>query len=167
PTLLRLQYPSVDGVLTRMPVAFMPLAVGWTLRQGWRLAVGHAKLEPITRARPLEDGEIPVIAVTRNEIGLLKSFLAHYRQLDVRRFLIVDDQSTDGTTAFLAAQPDVDLYRSNVRYGAAFAGRLWRQMLIDRYGRDRWYVMVDADEFLVTSPRLSVHQIAQRLSMRR
>jgi hypothetical protein len=161
-------YPSAGGFEQgAQPAAFVPWAVWETLRDGWRLPIGEAKLEPVAGERPLADRDIPVIVVTRNEMGLLQSFLAHYRSLGVSRFLVVDDQSSDGTAEFLAAQPDVDLYRSNIRYGEAYRGRLWRQMMTERYGRGRWYVLVDVDEFLVTSPRLDIREIADRLARRR
>ena len=69
--------------------------------------------------------------------------------MGVDRFIFVDDRSTDGTAEWLVGQPDVDLYGSDLRYGEAEWGRMWRDGLIDLYGRGRWYVCVDVDEFLV------------------
>jgi hypothetical protein len=147
-----------------VPRTFWPLAAWETLREGWRLPGNPAMtLEPIRAVRRLSSDDVPLVVVTRNEMALLTSFVAHYRRLGVTRFLVVDDRSTDGTAEFLAGQPDVDLYRSNIRYGEADRGKLWRQAFVDRYGHDRWYVLVDADEFLVTSPPLTVREIAARL----
>lgn len=99
--------------------------------------------------RALAADDIPLIIVARNERRLIKPFLDHYRALGVTRFLWLDDASDDGSPDLLTAQPDVDVLTSNVRYSEARRGRLWREMIVDRYGRDRWYVMVDADEFLI------------------
>ncbi len=93
--------------------------------------------------------ELPLVFVVRNERALLPSFLSYYRTLGVTRFICVDDASTDGTAEFLVAQADVDVWTSSVRYKDAARGRAWRQQLFNLYGRDRWYVNVDADEFLV------------------
>jgi hypothetical protein len=138
-----------------------------TFREGWRLPPNpRMRLEPASEARPLAEADLPLIVVTRNEMGLVNSFLAHYRSLGVTRFLVVDDRSSDGTAEHLAAQADVDLYRSNIRYGEAHRAKLWRQALVDRYGHDRWYLLVDADEFLVTWPRLNLREVALRLRRR-
>jgi hypothetical protein len=99
--------------------------------------------------RPLADVEIPLVCVLRNAMGSLGAFLDHHRAQGIGRFVLVDDRSDDGTAAFLAAQPDVDLFTSSHRYREAGGGQVWRDRLIDLYGRDRWYVFVDADEYLV------------------
>lgn len=101
------------------------------------------------RFRALQADDIPLVIVARNERRLIGPFLDHYRALGVTRFLWLDDASDDGSPELLSAQLDVDVLTSNVRYSEAHRGRLWREMIVDRYGRDRWYVMVDADEFLI------------------
>ncbi|WP_162245975.1 MULTISPECIES: glycosyltransferase family 2 protein [unclassified Aureimonas] len=99
--------------------------------------------------RPLDPGEIALVCVVRNAMASLGAFLDHHRGLGIARFVMVDDRSDDGTEAFLAAQPDVDLFASSHRYRAAGGGQVWRDRLIDLYGRNRWYVFLDADEYLV------------------
>lgn len=102
------------------------------------------------RRRPtaLDRDEIVLICVLRNAAKQLPSFLSHYRQLGIRRFAIVDDQSDDDTRALLLLQDDVDLYESAVRFSGSGGGLVWRDMLVDLYGRNRWYVSVDSDEYL-------------------
>ena len=106
-------------------------------------------LNAAAETRPLSASDIPAILITHNDMRLIRAFLKHYRDLGITRFLIIDDQSSDGTAEFLTAQPDVDLHSSNRRYKDAYRGRLWRRMLVDKYGRNRWYLYVDPDEFLV------------------
>lgn len=97
----------------------------------------------------LQDSDLPLVFVIRNERHLLPSFLRHYRNLGVTRFICTDDRSTDGTTDYLLAQDDVDVWTSPVRYKEARRGRAWRERLFDLYGHDRWYVNVDSDEYLI------------------
>jgi len=108
-------------------------------------------LEPVTDScsRPLRTDDFPLVFLTHNDRRLLPSFLAHYREMGVTRFICTDDGSTDGTREYLAAQPDVDLYVSNVRYKQADRGKIWREKLLARYGFDRWYLNVDSDEYFV------------------
>lgn len=98
---------------------------------------------------PLSADAIVLLCVLKDGMKYLPSFLAHYRSLGIARFAIVDDASLDGSGDYLAAQPDVDLYRSNVGFRASEGGLVWRDLLVARYGRDRWYVSIDCDEYLV------------------
>ena len=43
----------------------------------------------------------------RNERLRLPAFLNHYRSLGVDEFLVIDNDSSDGSTEYLAAQADV------------------------------------------------------------
>lgn len=97
---------------------------------------------------PLGPRDIILICVARNAATYIPSFLAHYRRLGVTRFAFLDDRSDDQTRALLA-QPDVDLYASNVDFRRASGGLLWRDMLVGQYGYDRWYISVDCDEYLI------------------
>ena len=55
-------------------------------------------------------GEVRLFSKIRNEKLRLPAFLRHYRSLGVDRFFIVDNDSTDGSTEYLLAQPDVHLF---------------------------------------------------------
>ena len=124
-------------------------------------AGGHAPLG--IRANPmLGSYAATVCAIVHDEMFFLPAFLDHYRRLGADRFIILDDCSTDGTTDFLAAQPDVMVVGSGIRYFAQVsypsetlaliretrAVRLWRDQMLDQFCTGRWAVMVDPDEFL-------------------
>ncbi len=114
-----------------------------------RLRVG-VDLHVVKRAAmPLAPDEVLLICALRNASKYLPSFLAHYRSLGLRRFAFVDDQSEDETRSLLSQEDGVDIFESNVRFGASARGLIWRDMLVDLYGRNRWYVSVDVDEYLV------------------
>ncbi|WP_279479122.1 glycosyltransferase family 2 protein [Aureimonas sp. SK2] len=106
-------------------------------------------LAPVSPERPLGPDDLALVCTVRNSAAYLPAFLDHYRRLGVTRFVFVDDRSDDGTAELLAGEADVDLFTSNVTYGAAVYGRVWRDALFTRYGRGRWYLNVDADEFLL------------------
>jgi hypothetical protein len=107
----------------------------------------RVELLPLGRARSRHDPRTPLlVAVLRNEAAVVGELLAHYRGLGVTRFALIDNGSDDATADLLAAEPDVDLY--SVR--RPFPGKQgWVNALIARYGYDRWYLHVDADEHLV------------------
>ena len=107
----------------------------------------RARIVPLARAARVVAADTPVlITVLRNEAAVLGDFLTHYRALGVERFALIDNGSTDGTPALLAAEPDVDLYTVS----RPFSGKQgWVTALAARYGAGRWYLHVDADEHLV------------------
>lgn len=115
--------------------------------------------------RPLADDDFPLLFLVRDDLRLMPSFFKHYRAMGVTRFICVDDRSTDGSTEFLVEQRDADVYRSNVRYKDAARGKIWRELLFDSYGCDRWYLNVDSDEYFVYESlgRETVAAFAQRL----
>ena len=82
-------------------------------------------------------------------MGRLPGFLAHYRALGVRRFLVVDNASDDGSAAYLQEQPDVILWQTAASYRLSRFGMDWINHLLARYGHGHWCLTVDADERLI------------------
>ncbi|MFN3525017.1 MAG: glycosyltransferase family 2 protein [Paracoccus sp. (in: a-proteobacteria)] len=101
------------------------------------------------RTAAITPGAILLVATIRNEASRLPEFLAHYRDLGVDHFLIVDNDSDDGSAAFLTAQPDVSLWQCSDSYRAARFGLDWAGALLRRFGHGHWCVTVDADELLI------------------
>lgn len=85
----------------------------------------------------------------RNEMVRLPYFLQYYRDLGVDHFLIVDNDSDDGTREYLARQPDVSLWTSKSSYKRARFGMDWLTHLLRRYGHGNWCLTVDVDEFFI------------------
>lgn len=92
---------------------------------------------------------ILAFATIRNEMLRLPAFLDHYRKLGVDHFLIVDNESDDGTTDYLKAQPDVSLWTTSHSYRLSRFGMDWLGWLLWQYGHGHWCLTVDADELLV------------------
>jgi glycosyltransferase involved in cell wall biosynthesis len=89
-----------------------------------------------------------VISVVRNEMAIIGEYFEHYRNAGIRRFVIVDNGSTDGTLDFVSAQPDADVY-SQVDLFSTIRKQAWINQIILRYGYARWYLIADADEHVV------------------
>ena len=124
-------------------------------------SAGQAPL--VVRANPmLGSYAVTVCCIVHNEMYFLPAFLAYYRRLGVDRFVVLDDRSTDGTADYLAAQPDVMVVESAIRYFEEIpyapaakaqarelrAVRLWRDQLMDQFCAGQWALDVDPDEFL-------------------
>jgi hypothetical protein len=93
-------------------------------------------------------GEIRAFAKCRNERLRLPAFLKHYRDLGVGRFFIVDNDSSDGTTEYLADQPDVRRFTPSGSFREAGGGTDWLNALLAEFGEGHWCVTVDIDEWL-------------------
>lgn len=95
------------------------------------------------------DSKLPVlVCVLHNEMEKLPLFFSHYREMGIKRFVMIDNMSSDGTYEFLMKQEDVELYSVN----DIFRGYLkegWINQILAIYGYNRWYLVVDADELLV------------------
>lgn len=139
----------------------------------------------IDRLPPLEIRHNPMLGrhamtmccIARNESFFLDAFLAHYRALGVERFIVLDDRSTDGSLEFLAAEPDVMIVGSDLRYGEDIvysaplreqvletrAVRLWRDQLMNQFCVGQWAVVADTDEFLCLPEGLQLPDLAARL----
>ena len=101
------------------------------------------------QTRMIRPGGVLLFSVVRNEVVRLPWFLKYYRDLGVDHFLIVDNDSTDGTTDLLRAQPDVSLWHTTASYKAARYGVDWLNALQRRHGVGHWCLTVDPDELFV------------------
>ncbi|CAN5692794.1 glycosyltransferase family 2 protein [soil metagenome] len=122
---------------------------------------------------------LTVTGLVRNEMYFLPAFLAHYRRLGAERFILLNDRSDDGTAEFLARQGDVMVVESGHRYGdevvpddgpdAGTAFRMihiWKTLLLRKYCAGSWAFSVDADEFVVLPPGMSVRDLARTAGRR-
>lgn len=108
-----------------------------------------ALVSPPSRLLHIGAADPVVVAVARNERVLVPYFLAHYRSLGVRQFVMVDNMSTDGTLEYLQAQDDVVLYRTDTEYKHSHYGVAWQQALMAAHCAGKWALLADLDEFLV------------------
>ncbi len=100
------------------------------------------------RTGQIKPDEILLFSTQRNEKIRLPYFLDYYRDMGVTHFLIVDNDSTDGTVDYLADQPDVSVWQTRASYKKARFGVDWLNYLQSRYGHKHWCLTVDPDEFL-------------------
>jgi glycosyl transferase family 2 len=94
-------------------------------------------------------GGVPLICPVRDEIAFLPAFLAHYRRMGVSRFLFIDNDSCDGTTDYLVAQPDCRVFHTADSFRAANFAMDWINEIIEILNLDGWLIYVDVDEHLV------------------
>lgn len=101
------------------------------------------------RTRQIGARSILLFCTLRNERVRLPYFLKYYRALGVEHFLFVDNGSDDGSAEYLAAQPDVSVWRTGASYKGSRFGVDWINALLRRHAHGRWALVVDVDEFLI------------------
>jgi hypothetical protein len=121
----------------------------WTSLDAYRDDARRAREQLRLLKRPQGGAGLRLFSAMRNEHDLLPLFLDHYRRLGVARFVIVDNDSSDGTRELLLDQPDVELHHTAAGYAGANAGTLWIDGLMQEQTPDVWVVYADCDELLV------------------
>ena len=117
---------------------------------------GHRALHwPVSRidwlktARHPSSSNLALFTTVHNEKLRLPWFLRYYRELGIRHFVIVDNDSTDGSREWLMDQGDVSLYWTPDDFRSAMCGMRWINLLAERHVPGGWCLYVDADEQLV------------------
>lgn len=121
-------------------------------RRYWRVRAFRRRrqLVPVQdRTRDIRPRTILSFSTVRNERTRLPYFLEYYRKMGIHQFLIVDNDSDDGTREYLAAQPDVSLWSTDASYAKAAYGVDWLNWLMRQHAHRHWCLTVDVDEFLV------------------
>ncbi len=98
----------------------------------------------------IQEKDIVLFTHIYNEMNRLPFFLEHYRKLGISKFIIIDNNSTDNCQEFLLSQSDVHIFWTNSCHLQSSSGMSWIKSLKDKYiPENSWYLVVDADEFLV------------------
>lgn len=122
------------------------------LRRRWLLRAMRKRRElrsVADRTSNIRRSDLLCFSTLRNEHVRLPYFLDYYREKGINHFLIVDNDSDDGSREYLAEQPDVSLWYSGKSYKRSRFGVDWLNWLQFRYGHNHWCLTVDPDEFLI------------------
>ncbi|MEO0400795.1 MAG: glycosyltransferase family 2 protein [Pseudomonadota bacterium] len=121
-------------------------------RKRWRIRAFRKRRElkrVVTRTDQIRPKDLLCFSTMRNEAIRLPYFLDYYRDMGINHFLIVDNDSTDGSADYLASQPDVSVWTTPGSYKRSRFGVDWLNWLQMKYGHSHWNLVVDPDEFLV------------------
>ncbi|HGG05051.1 MAG TPA: glycosyltransferase family 2 protein, partial [Aliiroseovarius sp.] len=121
-------------------------------RKRWRIRAWRKRRElrsVMDRTSKITAKDIIVFSTMRNERIRLPFFLRYYRNMGVNHFVIVDNNSDDGSAEFLRDQDDVSLWTSDKSYKRARFGVDWLNWLQRKYAHNHWVLVVDPEEFLI------------------
>lgn len=121
------------------------------------------KLVKSTEKYLLHRDDLILICVVKNELQEMPIFFSHYRKLGIKRFVFIDNMSTDGTLQYLLDQEDTEVYRVNEEF-CSFMKEGWINRILSMYGFNQWYLVVDADELIVW-PRIKEISLKNMLNV--
>ena len=97
----------------------------------------------------LDESDILVVGCFRNERLRLPWFLTHHRAIGVNWFLLIDNDSDDGSVEFLLEQDDVVLFHTEQTYSEGNFGMAWQNAVLSDLAIGHWTLILDADEIFV------------------
>jgi predicted nucleic acid-binding protein len=112
----------------------------------------NAGLEVISEpfdVRGLTRDDVVAVCPVKDSRNLLPLFLSHHRSIGIKRFVFIDNDSSDGTLEFLAVQPDCCVFSTKRAFASGVPALGWVSRVLEHYGPDRWYLVLDIDELFV------------------
>lgn len=96
----------------------------------------------------IKDNEVILLCVVKNDLERIKMVYSHHKKLGVKKFVILDNNSSDGTLEWICTKSDIDVYQTEEKFNS-LRKYGWINKLISIYGMNRWYLYVDSDELFV------------------
>ncbi len=119
-------------------------------RRQLRAFLKRRELTPVAdRTARIAPADLLVVSTVRNENIRLPYFLRYYREMGVKHFLFVDNDSEDGSRDYLAAQEDCSVWTTKGSYKASKYGVDWINWILRKYAHGHWVLTLDPDEFFV------------------
>jgi hypothetical protein len=98
-----------------------------------------------------KEDELVVVCLVRDGEPWVRAFVEHYISLGAKHLVFLDNNSVDGTVPAACEYDDVTVLRVALPFDADVDGTLgqvvMRKYLIERFGKGRWSLCVDIDEF--------------------
>lgn len=94
----------------------------------------------------LKPDEAVVLCVVKNGESLVRAFIEHYLQLGFRHLFFLDNGSTDATVEIIKSYKQTTVVSSSQPFAEYYV--TFKNFLIQTFGKDKWCLVADIDEFL-------------------
>lgn len=91
---------------------------------------------------------VTLICIVKNDLQRIKNLYKHHQKIGVEQFVFIDNNSNDGTREWLIEQENTDVYLVEEEYSSPRRSG-WINQVLNRYGFERWYLVLDSDELFV------------------
>ena len=133
-----------------------------------QIAAEHFCKDRIQFVKNFYKGNIPhdepiLICNVKNDLKRIKLFLQHYRCIGIKYFVILDNDSSDGTLEWLLHE-NIDVLSVKEEYSSK-KRKGWIMKIMDHYGWNRWYLLADSDELFtyLGMDKMPVQQLIEEL----
>lgn len=102
-----------------------------------------------------KSSDLILISIFKNIEVFAEKWLSHYSEIGVKNFVLIDNNSSDKSIDII--KKCVDKYKINIDILSmksnfnCFKVCGVRQAVMEKYGKDKWYLIVDSDELFVFS----------------
>lgn len=134
-----IEMPEIYGAICKLGAVNIPKFVDSYRRKAVKL-IKKANFDAYS-----DDGVILLCAAVKDDLVRVKSQLEYHRNLGIKHFVYVDNDSNDGTFEFLQKQEDVTLFICNEIFNPDCKAS-WGKQAADMLGYNRWYLFLDSDE---------------------
>lgn len=97
------------------------------------------------------DEGIILICFYNNFEPLVKKWMEHYLSIGIKNFVLVDNNSTDNSTSLLQEyqnKANISFWKIHEKYNC-FKMCGWKQQILEFYGINKKYLIVDSDELFI------------------
>lgn len=101
----------------------------------------------ILQDRKVSRDDILAICVAKNDFIKVQEFIRHHRSIGIDKFVVLDNDSRDGSLEWIKKQDDVVLMQTKIPY-TTNRREGWINRIMAFYGYSRWYMVADSDELL-------------------
>jgi hypothetical protein len=106
-------------------------------------------VKPVKEIKPALNKNDPILlCVVKDDLRRIKLQVEYHRKIGVKHFAYIDNMSKDGTFEWLMEQEDVSLFFVNEIFSPSRKD-IWRKLVIDFLGYDKWYLDLDSDELFM------------------
>ena len=102
----------------------------------------------IIKQTDFNNDNVILICLVKNDLIRIKEFIKHYNKLGVINYVFIDNNSTDGTFEYLKSLENITLFSIDINY-STIRRQAWITKVMSYFGYNRWFLIVDSDEFLV------------------
>ena len=110
--------------------------------------------------------EVTLVCLVKDDKYRIQELLKYYRKLGIKRFVFLDNKSTDGTYELLYNQEekDINLYLINDKY-TTYRREAWLNLIYEHIGYEKWILCVDSDEFFsyIGQEKHTINEFATKL----
>lgn len=118
--------------------------------------IAETEITEISRQIDKSTDQIILICVFRNFSNFIDQWFEHYAKIGIKNFVLINNNSDDDSIAKIKTYTkklNIDLLSISEKF-ECYKSCGWIQQIMEKYGTNRWYLIVDSDELFVYKNRL-------------